>query len=101
MKRLFTTLAAVLAVGLLAGAANAGQKVKIGTEGAYPPFNSIDKDGNLVGFDVDIISSFAAESGMAVAFKPTDTFHGIWTRPGAGEADLAGDRVAGARHRLY
>jgi len=29
-------------------------KIRIATEGAYPPFNSVDKNGNLQGFDVDI-----------------------------------------------
>src|ERR1700687_2883136 len=28
--------------------------LRIAREGAYPPFNAIDKDGNLIGFDVDI-----------------------------------------------
>ena len=29
-------------------------KVKIGTEGAYPPWNSKDASGNLIGFEVDL-----------------------------------------------
>jgi lysine-arginine-ornithine-binding protein len=72
MRRLFTTLAMVLAVGLVAGAANAGQKVKIGTEGAYPPFNAIDKDGNLVGFDVEIAKALCAAAKFECEFVVQD-----------------------------
>src|ERR1043165_6524863 len=31
--------------------------VRIATEGAYPPFNMVDKDGKLQGFDVDIANA--------------------------------------------
>jgi len=72
MKRLFTALAAVLAVGLLTGAASAGQKVKIGTEGAYPPFNSIDKDGKLVGFDIDVAKALCAAADFECEFVVQD-----------------------------
>ncbi|HEY5598649.1 MAG TPA: ABC transporter substrate-binding protein [Kiloniellales bacterium] len=55
MKRLMTTLVAAAAIAMMAGTASAQmQKVRIGTEGAYPPFNYIDPDGKLQGFDVDI-----------------------------------------------
>lgn len=39
---------------LLPGTAAAGNPLRIATEGAYPPFNDVDRDGNPVGFDVDI-----------------------------------------------
>ena len=28
--------------------------IKIGTEGAYPPWNSKDASGNLIGFEVEL-----------------------------------------------
>jgi len=71
MRRLTTIIAAALAMCLAAGAA-AGQKVKIGTEGAYPPFNSIDKDGNLVGFDVDIAKALCEAAKFECEFVVQD-----------------------------
>ena len=72
MRRLITLLAAVLTVSLMAGAAQAAQKVKIGTEGAYPPFNSIDKDGKLVGFDIDIANALCDAAGFECEFVVQD-----------------------------
>lgn len=46
-------LTAVLGSLLFIGAVHA-QKVRIATEGAYPPFNMKNTKGELVGFDVDI-----------------------------------------------
>ena len=58
--------ALALAIALAAIAAGYGfylwypggpTQLRIATEGAYPPFNSIDKDGKLIGFDVDIANA--------------------------------------------
>ena len=60
MKKLITAIVAVLALGLAAGAGQAGDKVRMATEGAYPPFNLIDASGQLKGFDVDIANALCA-----------------------------------------
>lgn len=49
----------VLASLLIAGNINADQ-IKIGTEGAYPPWNSKDAAGNLIGFEVDLANELCA-----------------------------------------
>lgn len=54
MKSIFKIAAAAL---FLSTGAFAADKIKIGTEGAYPPFNSITADGKVVGFDVDIANA--------------------------------------------
>jgi arginine/ornithine transport system substrate-binding protein len=45
--------AGFMLVGVQAGAKE-WKEVKIGVEGAYPPFSLVDKDGKLQGFDIDI-----------------------------------------------
>lgn len=46
---------AASAAMLALGTAHAEDKVlKLGTEGAYPPFNNLTADGKIVGFDIDI-----------------------------------------------
>jgi polar amino acid transport system substrate-binding protein len=64
--RISGRLAGMLAGAVLtlaAGSAFADEpmKLKIGTEGAYPPFNSIAADGSLIGFDIDIANALCAQ----------------------------------------
>ena len=51
MKKQIATFALMSA--LMASAAHA-EKLRLGTEGAYPPFNYITADGKIEGFDLDI-----------------------------------------------
>lgn len=75
MKKLATMTLTLAALALVAAAgAEAGdkQKVKIGTEGAYPPFNAIDKDGKLVGFDIEIADALCAAANFECEYVVQD-----------------------------
>src|ERR671919_862295 len=74
MRRLATVLMAAAALALLATGAHAQdkRKVKIGTEGAYPPFNSIDPSGELVGFDIDIAKALCSAADLECEFVVQD-----------------------------
>ena len=77
--------AAALALSL--GAAGAEDKVlKIGTEGAYPPFNNLTSDGKLVGFDVDIAQALCDEMKVKCEFVTQD-WDGIIPALQAGKFD--------------
>ena len=54
MKSYILALALGLSAILPAASGHAAEKLRIGTEGAYPPFNFIDSAGKIGGFDVDI-----------------------------------------------
>jgi ABC-type amino acid transport substrate-binding protein len=41
----------------------------VGTEAAYPPFETIDKDNEIVGFDVDLVRALGERLGRPVSFR--------------------------------
>lgn len=69
MKKIAMTAAAVM---MVAGAAEAADKIRIGTEGAYPPFNTLTSDGKLVGFDIDMTNALCEEMKADCEFVVQD-----------------------------
>jgi len=66
----------LVAALVFAGSAAAADKIRIGTEGAYPPFNQIDASGNVIGFDVDIAKALC-EKMQADCVIVTQDWDGI------------------------
>jgi len=65
-------IAAVTVFAVSASGAQAADKLRIGTEGAYPPFNLVDANGELQGFDVDIAKALCDRMGAECTFVKQD-----------------------------
>ena len=68
MKKFVIAAAAILA--LSATAANA-QAIRIGTEGAYEPWNYVDASGNLAGLDIDVLNELCKRASLECTFVQT------------------------------
>jgi arginine/ornithine transport system substrate-binding protein len=64
----------VLVTALISGNATAKDwgNIRIGTEGAYPPFNFIDEAGQVQGFDIDIAKALCKSMGAECTFVVQD-----------------------------
>ena len=67
------TMAAVFAVAAIGGAsAKEWTDVKIGTEGAYPPFNNLNAKGELEGFEIDYGNLLCEKAKLKCTFVAQD-----------------------------
>ena len=61
MKNILRTILATAL--LLWGNALLAEDIRIGVEGAYPPFSTTNPDGSVTGFDIDIANALCTEMG--------------------------------------
>ncbi len=60
MNKKIKYLLAATAISLSASAF-AEKTIRIGVEGAYPPFSEVNKEGKVVGFDIDIANALCEQ----------------------------------------
>lgn len=57
------------------------------TEPTFAPFDTIDEDGNIVGFDMDLMNAIAEDQGFTVEYKSFE-FDALIPAVNAGNADI-------------
>ena len=67
--------------------ATASRVYLVGTDAAHAPFESQDEKGQIVGFDIDIVSAIAQKAGIEVKFVNTP-WEGIFNALNQGDRDL-------------
>ena len=72
MKKLIILSLLVLFAFASSVSANEWDKIRIGVEGAYPPFSWVEKDGTLKGFDIEIARALCEEIGAECVLVPQD-----------------------------
>ena len=60
--------------------------LQVGTNAEYPPFESVDESGNIIGFDMDIMNAIAEAAGFEVEFVNT-RWDGIFVALASGDFD--------------
>ncbi|PRW86057.1 amino acid ABC transporter, partial [Pseudomonas fragi] len=73
MKKLTSTIttATLWLLCTVAGAAHA-ETLRIASEGAYPPFNYVDSNNRLHGFDIDIANALCERMKVNCTFVTQD-----------------------------
>ncbi len=65
MKKLIIAAAALAALTI---GAQAADSIRIGTEGAYAPWNYVDENGKLAGFEIELGNTICEKTGLTCEF---------------------------------
>lgn len=90
MTRIATALLALLLAGSLAFAQMpdlGGRTLVVGSDTTYPPFETVDQSGNIVGFDVDVVNAICERINCVAKFQTT-AWDGIFAAMANGEFDM-------------
>lgn len=67
--------------------------VIVGTEGAYPPYNFVNKKGEADGYDIDVIKAIDERiPGITFKFEPT-AWDGIFVALESGKFDIIASQI--------
>ncbi len=93
MRRYLGILAAIVGLMPINGVHAQEQALKIATEGAYPPFTSVDPSGKIVGWDIDIGDALCEEMKVKCEYIAQD-WNGLIPGLNAGKFDAINSTMA-------
>ena len=98
MKKIIALVMAALLVFAFAGCGKKSDTLVMATNAAFPPYEYVDDDGNIVGIDAEIAAAIAEKLGMELEIKDME-FESLLTAVQSGSIDivLAGMTVTDER----
>lgn len=93
MKKMALYACTVAAIALLGMASAQAETIRMGAEGAYPPFNYIAEDGQLKGFDIDLGNAICAQLKAQCEWS-TNEWSGIIPALQASKFDILASSMA-------
>ena len=87
MKKIFALMIALMLALVNVAALAETTTLKAGTSPDFPPFESMDDNGNVIGFDADLAAAISELIGMEIVFEATN-FDSIVTGVQTGLYDL-------------
>ncbi len=76
-----------------------GREVKVGSDTTYPPFEYVDKDKQIVGFDPDLLAEICRRANCKAVFTTT-AWDGIFVALAQGQFDAVASGVTITEERL-
>lgn len=86
MKKFMISIIAVLLV-TLTGCSEKSETITVLTNSGYEPYEMVDTDGTLIGFDIELMEALADEMGISIEWKDV-AFDGIIASLQSGQADM-------------
>lgn len=93
MKRLLTLIIAGSLGFALAQADLGGRTLRVGSDTTYPPFETVNQDGDIVGFDVDVVNAICERIDCDPEFVTT-AWDGIFPALAEGQFDMVASGVS-------
>jgi polar amino acid transport system substrate-binding protein len=87
MKKMIIGFIAIIGF-TMTGCSEQTEKVTVLTSSGYEPYEIVDTDGNLTGFDIELMEALALEVGIEIEWKDVD-FDGIIASLQSGQAEIA------------
>ncbi|MEX2540215.1 MAG: basic amino acid ABC transporter substrate-binding protein [Trueperaceae bacterium] len=92
MKRLLVVLTILAGVAIAQAPDLDGRVIVVGSDTTYPPFETVNDQGEIVGFDVDVVNAVCEQVNCVAEFQTT-AWDGIFPALAAGEFDMVASGV--------